>query len=85
MFENLKTFRQDFYILFVSSLAVILVMEIYLIHQPEIFKGAEIIGLIVLKLCYSIMASVVFYFFFRSLKRREEKKANIVFVNKSFG
>lgn len=72
MFKNLKSFRQDFYFLFVVSLGIILTMEIYLIHIPEVFEGAEICGIIVLKLCYSIMTSVVFYFF--SVHLREEKK-----------
>ncbi len=72
MLKSLKTFRQDFYILLLVSLVIIFIMEIYSIQETEIFKGAEIVGAVVLKLCYSIMASIVFYFF--SVHLREEKK-----------
>lgn len=74
MFKNLKTFRQDFYFLFVVCLVIILVIQIYLIHISEIFEGAEIVGIIVLNLCYSIMASIVFYFFSAHIPEERRRK-----------
>jgi len=59
-------------------------MEIYSIQETEIFKGAEIVGAVVLKLCYSIMASIVFYFFSVHLREEKKKKTNIEFIDKSF-
>lgn len=74
MIQNLKNFRKDLYLLFALSVFIILLIEFYLINIPEIIRGGYVIGLIALKICYSIMASIFFYFFAVHLK--ENRKRN---------
>lgn len=74
MIKNFKNFRKDLYFLFALSVIIILAIESYLIDIPEIIKGGYVAGIIILKICYSIMASIIFYFFAVHLK--ENKKRN---------
>lgn len=74
MIKTLTSFRRDLYLIFALSLMTILFIELFLNKIPEFFSGGELIGTIVLKLCYSIMASVIFYFFAIHLK--ESRKRN---------
>lgn len=74
MYKILKTFRQDLYILFIISVSLILIMEFFLTNIPEFFYGGVTLGIIILKICYSIMASIIFYFFAIHLK--DYKKRN---------
>ncbi|WP_281234746.1 hypothetical protein [Flavobacterium gelatinilyticum] len=73
MIKNLKNFRKDLYLLFSISISIIIFMESYLIDIPEIINGGYVIGLIILKICYSIMASIIFYFFAVHLKENKKR------------
>ncbi|MEP6806566.1 MAG: hypothetical protein ABI892_18710 [Flavobacterium sp.] len=73
MIKKIKNFRKDLYLIFVLSLIVIISIESYLINIPEKIIGGYIAGLIILKLCYSIVASVIFYFFAVHLKESKKR------------
>lgn len=74
MLKAFTTFRFDLYIIFGFSLIVILTIELFLIKIPELFPGGEMIGKIVLKICYSMLASIIFYFIAIHLKETEKRK-----------
>ncbi|MFD0965214.1 hypothetical protein [Pseudofulvibacter geojedonensis] len=63
MIKIFTSFRKDLYLLFIISLLFILSIELVLIEIPEFFNGGALFGKIFLKICYSILASITFYFF----------------------
>ncbi len=82
MYKILKSFRQDLSIIFIISISLIFIMEFFLTRIPEIFDGGATLGIIILKICYSIMASIIFYFFAVHLKEYKKRNQILPLLNK---
>jgi len=63
LIKIITSFRKDLYVLFFISLIFIFLIETILIKIPEYFNGGALFGDVFLKICYSILASIIFYFF----------------------
>lgn len=72
--ENYKTLRLELkYILYICVFLIFLI-EFILSDIPELFPKASIIGNVVLKLCYSYISALIFYFLVVHFKRQNEKR-----------
>lgn len=73
-FNLIKTLRKDLSILFILSLATVLLIDFWLIEIPELFKKGHIIGTIAGKICLSYISAFIFYFLVVHTKQQKDKK-----------
>ncbi|MCI9844806.1 hypothetical protein [Flavobacterium pectinovorum] len=73
-FENYKTLRSELKWLLYLCFFFIFLIEFILFDIPEIFPKANIIGNIILRLCYSYISALIFYYLVVHFKRQNEKR-----------
>lgn len=78
----IKSIRKDLGFLFVGALAVICVIDFWLIDLPDIFKGGFKLGQIVYKLCMSYISAFIFYFLVVHIKQQKDKQNLYTYIDK---
>lgn len=72
--ENYKTLRQELKNILYLCLILILSFEFFLFDIPELFPKASTLGNIIIKLCYSYISALLFYYLVVHFKRQNEKR-----------
>ncbi|MCO6462548.1 MAG: hypothetical protein J5I52_00225 [Saprospiraceae bacterium] len=73
-FQNYKFLRTELKILLYISITLILIIEFIGFSYHEIFPKTNIIANIFLKICYSYVSALIFYYLIVHYKRQDEKR-----------
>lgn len=81
LWYRLITVRKEIKIIFFLSLSSILIIEVLLNGSQAKYHQLYSIEQIYLKICYSLTATIVFFFINQHLPKEERKMKSLVFVN----
>lgn len=81
-FQNYKFLRTELKNLLYISLTVILFIEFIGFSYNEIFPNANVIANIFLKICYSYVSALIFYYLIVHYKRQDEKRKFYAILSK---
>ena len=79
--ENFKFLRKELKILLYISLVSIILIEFIFFSFTEIFPKANTLASIFLKICYSYISALIFYFLVVHYKRQDEKRKYYKVIN----
>lgn len=79
--HRIKTLRKDLKILFIIAFSSILLIDLWLINIPELFKGAAALGGIYYKICLAYITAFIFYFINVHLQAERTKVKTYKYIN----
>jgi hypothetical protein len=74
IFRYTLLLRKDLLVLLFISIIMIIVIDFYLIGEPELFSGAKKIGQIVSILCFAYISIFIYYLLSINLKNLKDKE-----------
>lgn len=82
--KNFKFLRTELKYLFFISLISVLMIELIFSHFDEKFRNGYEIGQLILKLSYSYLSALLFYYLVVHYKRQDDKRKFYVILNDQF-
>ena len=79
--RNFKTLREELKWTLYSAICAIVLIEFVFVDIPEVFPKASTIGSVILKLSYSYISALLFYYLVVHFKRQDEKRKYYKILN----